>query len=233
MAWNAIDHPSHLDRTYKDEVTVPPPEQDKEIVGAEAKHKTTTDGLAAYNLKSAGLKKVPPFVHMCGKRQRDYADREADHNISDYLGLVSPVKEYIPHQKDFFKVDYMHVLQSEVIGREGRSGSERLAATKSKLDNLGTVKNHAFMCNNPDIMDKLRESYTLEASVAEILTRKEKYKEADTTKLSNMMQSKLRRGLILYMSGNHGRTLTMIMIHLILHFPFGAPCKTKQGAWAD
>ena len=105
-------------------------------------------------------------------------------------------------------------------------------AAKSKLDNLGTVKNHAFVVNNPERMDKLRERYEVEASVATVHARKDKHKEADTTKLSNLMRSKLRRGLDLYTSGNHGCTFTMTMMHAIMHFAFGAPCN-KQGSRAD
>ena len=87
--WHSIENPADLDRGMEGEDDfITPTAKEPEAIALEKERQKETGNLSMYELHPKGLKGLPHFDHMVGMRQREYADKQKDHKIRDYLHLV-------------------------------------------------------------------------------------------------------------------------------------------------
>ena len=144
--WHAIDDSSHLDRGIEDPVIGIPLGKDPNIVEAEKRRCSATNGLPLYQLKPDGLKGTDLLDHMVGYRLRDYSQKQDEHKISDDLGIMTPMKGYTNKARDLFRIDYKNVLESSIM--DNIPENKLLYAARSKLDNVGAIKSHSAIVND-------------------------------------------------------------------------------------
>ena len=139
----------------------------REVVALEKERQKASDNLSMYGLHPKGLKGLAKFDHMVGLRQREYADKQKEHKISDCLHIHSPKKGWTDGARDLFKIKYHNVLESNVLKSVGNGGN-KLYAARARLDNLGSVKSHCCFVNNPERLDRMRKRLQAVESLGEI-----------------------------------------------------------------
>ena len=225
--WHAIDDSSHLDRGIEDPVIGIPLGKDPNIVEAEKRRCSATNGLPLYQLKPDGLKGTDLLDHMVGYRLRDYSQKQDEHKISDDLGIMTPMKGYTNEARDLFRIDYKNVLESSIM--DNIPENKLLYAARSKLDNVGAIKSHSAIVNDPVRIERIKEKYEAIASVGDIQLRQHQVKIAIKEKEREDLRPLLVSAIKLYRGGDHGRLLTKPKIRSILYFAFGISPDKKGG----
>ena len=116
--WHSIENPVDLNCGMEDEDdsdSIMPTAKEPEVIALEKERQKTTDNLSMYEPHPKGLQYLPKFDHMMAVRQHEYADKQKDHKISDYLHIHLPKKWWTDSAQDLFRINYHNVLESNVL----------------------------------------------------------------------------------------------------------------------
>ena len=78
------------------------------------------------------------------------------HKISDYIGITTPQKGYTSQQKELFAIDPLHVMEANILADGHLKAEKLLYAARAKLDNLGDIKAHSYIVNDPPQIKRMR-----------------------------------------------------------------------------
>jgi hypothetical protein len=154
--------PSHLDRAPPDSSVVETqcqlPDEVKNAIKATTR---VTEGLISFELKPAGVKGLELFDHMIKKRLRSSVDPVPP---SEFLDCSI---NYSLGQTMIFNPSEMDVTARVLMQAAGGSGATMKLATR-RLDNVGYIKAHSGLANDPLRLERMNNCNTLAASMAEI-----------------------------------------------------------------
>jgi hypothetical protein len=108
-----------------------------------------------------GLKGIELFEHQVQFWQRAYLKKEAKHKVSVHLG-ISPCTS---HQRLLLSLDIHLKIQVKLMADRGEAGFLLQKAARVRLDNIGLVKNHSCIINNPKRMGQLEHWLELQQSM--------------------------------------------------------------------
>ena len=218
--WLAVENPSHIERGIEDEwVGGSDDGLPAEVVEVESGRKTATHDLSMFQLKPEGMTGMNLFEHMIGFRLREFSKDQTNHNISDAVGVVSPIKGYPQHQKDLMQVDYHRVIEKDLMDSVGNGGTLQQAA-RARLDMCGAIKSHSMFVNAPERLQRHLERTELALSVGHIqlLQKKETEKKAASEK--EELRPLLQPAVKMVRDGNTGKPFTRKHIRAILLLAF-------------
>ena len=143
--WIDLDHPSQIYWGMEDvEIAFT-----AVFTAVEKERKAAVDDLSMWQLKPPGMKGKNIFDRMIVRRHVKYSDAKLikNHNISDELNSIYPLKGRPQHQKDFMDINYAHITERKIMMDVG-DGSNLKMAAKAKLDNLGNMRSHSQFVND-------------------------------------------------------------------------------------
>lgn len=176
----AKKYPEHLEMTVpsSEAQTVAP-----EVVAAEAALKPATHDLVNFELKPKGLKGQALFEHM-SQFVRRQQKRGETLEPSAFLDV-----EITDDQRAILAPSERDLTCGALMADAGGQGAQKKLA-KRKLDNLGDIKAHSGVQNDPERIRKLKATAELSASISEIVRLDKAEKVAKKVKMSSDLLGK-------------------------------------------
>ena len=143
------------------------------------------------------------------------------HKISDYIGVTTPQKGYTSQQREIFSINPLPMMEANILEDGHLKADHLLYAARAKLDNLGAIKSHSEIVNDPKRIQRMIERLQVHEMEGDVQLALKKEKERLAAKEVESLRPVLKDAIKLYVSGNHGRRLEKKMIKAILHFAFG------------
>ena len=171
----AKKYPEHLELTVPSSTaqTVAP-----ELAAAEEALKPVTHGLINFELKPDGLNGAELFQHV-SQFVRRQTKRDDAVEPSAYLDV-----EITDDQRVILAPSAQDLTCEALMADAGGMGAQKKLA-KRKLENLGDVKAHCGVQNDPERIRKLKATAQLSASISEIARVAKAEKAAKKVKLSS------------------------------------------------
>ena len=114
------------------------------------------------------------------------------------------------------------MMEANILEDGHLKADKLLYAARAKLDNLGAIKSHSEIVNDPKRIQRMIERLQVHEMEGDVQLAQKKEKERLATKEVERLSPVLEGAIELYVNGDHGRRLEKKMIKAILHFAFGA-----------
>ena len=149
-------------------------------------------------------------------RQRAYAKKEKEHNISAYLNCSPRTK----HQKALLSLDYHNKIQGDLMW-DLNEGAPLMQAAQVCLDNLGQIRNRSQFINNPLRLNRLQDRLEMLKSIGRIDASDKKEAEELKQKEKELLEEILPAAIAMYKGGySDKRPFTVNHIKSILLLAF-------------
>ena len=113
----------------------------RDMVEAEQRCYSATNGLPSYELKPDGRTGANLLNHMIGYCLRAYSQKQDEHKISNHICVMTPIEGETNKARDLFCIDYKNVLESIIM--DNIPEDQLLYTARSKLDSVGAIKLHS------------------------------------------------------------------------------------------
>ena len=133
-------------------------------------------------------------------------------------------------------MNYVHTLKASIMEDGYGKNKNLLYAARAKLDNIGAIKSHSCIVNNPKRLKRTIEKLNLIASIGDAQIAQKREKEKLAAEEVDDLRPFLKKAVDIYTSGIHDRRLEKKFIKAILLFAFEmTPVKRndKKDVWLD
>lgn len=224
--FQAIENPDQIARVPDEQTnqakSLEQEQAEQDVKEAESTREKINEGLTMFMCKPPRLKGPELFNHMIPFRQRDYATKEGEHKISEYL-MCSPRNA---HQRALMKVNYDEKMMGS-LKEDLQAGVPLVKAAAVRLDNLGLIRGRSGFINDPSRLARQRDRLELQRSlgrreeIEELLDRKKV--EAEKSRL----RDKLPMAIEMYCAGETGkRAFTKELATAMLLVTYNKPMKS-------
>ena len=125
------------------------------------------------------------------------------HKISDYIGVATPQKGYTSQQREIFSIDPLHMMEANILEDGHLKADNLLYAARAKLDNLGSIRSHSEIVNDPKRIQRMIERLQVHAMEGDVQLAQKKEKESLAAKEVEGLRPILKNAIELYLSGGH------------------------------
>ena len=112
------------------------------------------------------------------------------------------------------------MMEANILADGHLKADKLLYAARAKLDNLGSIKAHSCIVNDPTRIKRMQERLQVHEMEGDIQLAQQRERERRAAKEVDSLRPVLKEAIELYVNGNHGRRLEKKLIRAILLLVF-------------